>query len=384
MVEKMTLNAEEVHLDPLGEIAFLPDNLFFYKSMDLVENLSKNRLEEWVYNAIVESAPFPIDQLLWGFVTRTNAKGVEQVLWYAGLKERILSVIGAFDEHLHPIPYFALAFLLSTKGAQIFTDGKFASVCVDGQIFNFYKAEEASFTHVHQCLLDAHKLIDENLMQIKLIGTKRNYAGDVKLTLEYHLLDESVKQREVNLSANVIWWADVRDKSLLKSLKRQQQLAEYSQVGFKAACVFFIFLFAFECCLLGAKACLMYKESVKNKLQAKALSIESKDFLVRKIQGTVEQEIRPFELLGIMNNFRPQSIYFLSALVDNLHNVVIEAMAETAVSAEDYRQQLANSGYFESVSIENITTTYQGTKFTLLCDFKERKPTSFLTLENPS
>ncbi|MDR1254961.1 MAG: hypothetical protein LBJ78_02975 [Puniceicoccales bacterium] len=371
-------------VDIVGEIALVPDSLFFYQTDEKPKRLPPKQLNEWVYNKITEVSPLPMDQLLWGFVERETAKGGYILLWYAGLKERILGVAGDLPNGLHAIPYFALGFLLAQEGGQIFTGDKFTSVLVDKKIFGFYKTEEASFTHIQQCLSTANVEIGDQLTRIKIVSSNVGYSGDIKLVAECKSLEGSVKMNDVTLRADVIWSADIRDKALIKSLKMQRQVDKVSQIGIRMACMFLILLFSFEVCLMGAKLCLLYKERTKNFLQPKALSIESKDFLVRKIQNTVEQEIRPFELISILNDFRPKSIYFLSSMVDNLHNVVVEAIAETAIAAETYRQQLDKSGYFESVTIENMTTTYQGTKFSLVCDFKEKNKTSFLALENPS
>jgi hypothetical protein len=372
------------NVDVVGGIALLPDSLFFYQTAEIPKRLPKKQLNEWVYNTIVEIAPLPMDQLLWGFVERETAKNEYTVLWYAGLKERILSVIGDLPDGLHAVPYFALGFLFAQGGGQIFTGEKFASVLVGEKIFGFYKIEEASFTHIQQCLSASKMEVGDQLTRVKIVSSNVGYSGDIKLVAEYKSLDGSVKTRDVVLRTDIIWNADIRDKALIKSLKRQRQVDRISQAGIRTACVFLILLFSFEICLMGTRLCLLCKESTKNRLQPKALSIESKDFLVRKIQDTVEQEIRPFELLSILNDLRPKSIYFLSAMVDNLHNVVVEAIAETAIAAETYRQQLDKSGYFESVTIENMTTTYQGTKFALVCDFKEKNKTSFLALDSPS
>ncbi|MDR0647187.1 MAG: hypothetical protein LBF43_01985 [Puniceicoccales bacterium] len=384
-VEKSENTNDSVHnVDRVGEIALLPDSLFFYQTDERPKRLPPKQLNEWVHSTIAEISPLPMDQLLWGFVERETAKDGYVLLWYAGLKERILGVAGDLPDGLHMVPYFALGFLLAQKGGQIFTGDKFASVLVDKKIFGFYKTEEASFTHIQQCLSASKVEVGDQLTRIKIISSNVGYSGDVKWVAECKSLDGSVKTRDVTLRADVIWNADIRDKALIKSLKMQRQVDKVSQAGIRMAFLFLILLFSFEICLMGAKACLLYKERTKNSLQPKALSIESKDFLVRKIQSTVEQEIRPFELLSILNDFRPKSIYFLSSMVDNLHNVVIEAIAETAIAAETYRQQLDKSGHFESVTIENMTTTYQGTKFSLVCDFKEKNKTSFLALENPS
>jgi hypothetical protein len=123
--------------------------------------------------------------------------------------------------------------------------------------------------------------------------------------------------------------------------------------------------------LFVGKTRLWINGHTKDKLQGKAGAVESKDFLVQKIRHTVEQEIRPFELLDILNHHRPDTVLFSSAIVDNIHNVVVEGVAETASDVEEFRQNLQESHRFESIKVGSITTGNQGAKFNLFCDFKE-------------
>ena len=71
------------------DFVVIPDNFFIFKSFEISEKTSSRKLLEVVMNQIVESSPFPIEQLLWGYVQQNYQKNTW--VWYAGLKEKIQS-----------------------------------------------------------------------------------------------------------------------------------------------------------------------------------------------------------------------------------------------------------------------------------------------------
>lgn len=371
------------NIPAIGILSLLPDNLFFSKKIIVEKSEYTGNISSKIANLISEESPFPIEQLYWGFVSKNINENQLCILWYAGIRERIQSLTGDFPNEFHVLPYFALGFLMSQKDCKSYTDGRNTSILVNGEPFYFQEKENCSIQQVHS-LLEKAGLGNVPIQKIKLLNAVPFHLNGIKVTIQKTDADNTQQTREIVLKANDIWTADIRDKDALKTIKRQNYTHKIVDISMRWAGWAFMVLLAFETCLLGANLLLKFKTKQQRVLHKKAVAIESKDFLSRQIRRTIEQEIRPFELLGILNDSRPNSIYFTSAIIDNLHNVMVEAIAENALDVENYRQELLKTHLFESVSVENITATHQGTKFTLMCDFKEQQPSSFLDLKDPS
>lgn len=371
-------------------LQLLPSELFFFKTLVIPQKTKAKQIREFVSTALESLAPFPVDQLSWGFAQRELPDKTMLVLVYAALKERLQKQCVTLDHFNYVLPNFAVGFLLAQTGITFVKHGNQGMLFKGSSkkrdfVYDFWVNDENFCNHATVLSEAGLEQGEESIFFVELLTSNlRNTTGDVKLKFKQKQLGGQWNELEVLFPSEQLWDADIREKTFIAVSKRQRRLEHYIRTGIRAAFVFFALIVGVEILLAISKGGLWFKEKQRQKLQPRAIDIEGQDFLVRKIQRTVEQEIRPFELLDILNRLRPTSIYFLSSAIDNLHNVLVEAIAETANEVEKYRNALETSGYFESVHVENITATHQGTKFTLQCDFKETKPTTFLALENPS
>ena len=363
------LEAKEQSQSTWHDILFVPDHFFFFKTFESSYRTLNKKVYDEAFRQIVENSPFPIEQLFWGIIPSKN----NMWIWFAGLKERIQAFVGEIKEDKHILPCGALGGLLA----------KFNEICILEIDDNYSVIKQGlpvlsteekvlNSTSGEQGLSTSHFVLES-------IRQRHNLDYQVTLTTK----DSELKSNEVvvNIPAQEIWAADIRDKEQLALLKRQSQLAWISGVGMKWTCFGLAAMIVFQLILGIGQLSLTFKRSTHRHLNSTAKKIENKDFLIRQMQNMVEQEIRPFELLGLLNELRPNNIYFTTALIDNTHNIVVDAVADNAMAVEAYTKALLGCDQFESVKVSNITASSAGTKFKLLCDFKEKQPAYFLNLK---
>ncbi len=359
----------ESTLDIVGNFLFIPDSFFIFKAFDVESGTASKKILDTAFNQIVEQAPLPIEQLMWGIVPIDEEMG--QWLWYAGLKDRIQSFIGDIEDK-HLLPYGALGVLLAKKAeCCMFVAHNHISVIVDKKPMHFLTEEANDFSFVQGLLLEEQKQLP--LRRISLENIKETTTYDYALTLLSQVLDGTEEKQEVDVLESHLWLADIRDKEVLTHLKSQQKWTRISNIGVKLGVMVFTCVLSLQL-ILGLGFSLFHgKERKYKRLQPIARKVENKDLLIGQMQTIMTQELRPFELLGLLNELRPKTIYFSSATIDNIHNIIVEAVAENAKDVDTYARVLKESGRFLEVNIDNINASYQGTKFKLSCDFKEQR-----------
>jgi hypothetical protein len=170
-----------------------------------------------------------------------------------------------------------------------------------------------------------------------------------------------------------LWEADIRDKAFIKKLKNGIRRKGICWKLFLAALLMLFFL-------LGGNILKMFAqwglESSNKKFSTQVplvAELESKDFLIKKFERMLYQARKPLETLTILNDIRPDNIYFSSVNLDsNLHSVVVEGVAENSTAISAYSEALNGNAAIQSHQFTNLHVSSQGTQFTLSCIFKDK------------
>lgn len=361
--------SDEIALDIVGDFLLIPDTFFIFKLFEVEMGIANKKILNVAFQQIIEQAPLPIEQLLWGIVPVKESSG--KWLWYAGLKDRIQSFIGD-EKHKHLLPYGALGVLLSKeKECCAFVARDYVSVIIDKYPTHLLPKGSDDFLSLQDKLSEEQKKFPLRYVYLDSIEGVNSYNYTLNVVSE--VLQRDKEKQKIDLLESYFWLADIRDKEELVRMKSQQTWSRISNVGIKWGGIIFSCLLTLQLFLGIGFSIFHGKERKYRRLQPIAKKVENKDLLIGQMQTIMSQEMRPFELLGLLNKLRPPTIYFTSAAIDNIHNIVVEAVAENAIDVDTYVRALKESDQFLEVNIDNINASYQGTKFKLSCDFKEQK-----------
>ena len=353
-------------------VVLVPDDGFIFKTIEVGKKQDGKKIFDTISNEVTANFPFPIEQLAWGYLPLNAEK--TQWLYFSGLRERIEGFIGETADGMHILPCAAVGvFVAQPDETCVLTCGSLSSTLVNQKPASCLSESEASLSAPK-----FNQAVGTSEHRWMLQSAVLNGDGDCVCTLAEQ---GGSAQKTVVISEKILWQADVRDKALVLKLKKQQKTARRADKGMKWAFAALFVTFICQIALWVGGFVLSQKQRECKRQAEVAKHVEGEEFLAQKMRAIVEQEMRPFELLGLLNSFRPDKIYFTSATIDNLHNATVEAVSESAMLVENYTKVLRNSGYFESVKVANVHASNQGTKFQLTCDFKEQKPSSFKTLE---
>ena len=353
-------------------VVLVPDDGFIFKTIEVGKKQDGKKIFDAISNEVTANFPFPIEQLAWGYLPLNAEK--TQWLYFSGLRERIEGFIGETTDSVHILPCAAIGvFVAQPDETCVLMCGSLASTIVNQKPASCVSESEVSLSAPK-----FNQTVGTSEHRWMLQSAVLNNDGDCVCTLAEQ---GGSAQKTVTVPETVLWQADVRDKTLILKLKKQQKTARRADKGMKWALAALFITFICQTALWVGSFMLGQKQRECKRQAEVAKHVEGEEFLAQKMRAIVEQEMRPFELLGLLNSFRPDKIYFTSATIDNLHNATVEAVSESAMLVENYTKVLRNSGYFESVKVANVHASDQGTKFQLTCDFKEQKPSAFKTLE---
>ncbi len=362
------------------DFILIPDDYFIFKTLDLPRKLSAKKIPNMILGLLSDDSPFPLDQLMWGYLPLNRQK--TQWVYFMGLKERLQNFIGNPPREKHLLPCAALGILLAKEdeictvtcnGMTSVLVQKKPSVCI--QTDNTRLPSPAENPPVEN---PPSSLPKRNLSILQMQEDRHHY----RCCLSEQTGDTPAQTTTVLLPRKLVWQADLRDKDQIQQLKKQEYSAYILQRSTKWGFYGLGIVFCFQFFLWIGQAALYFRNKSIEAKTPVAQKWKSKDRLVRKIQPIWDQEVSFFELLGLINTYRPKGIYFTHATTDQPHHVVVEAIADNQATMDAYVQNLQKSQYFSSVEASEAQPFEQGVKFHLSCNFQKTTDSFFRTISS--
>lgn len=343
-------------------LCLLPGHLFFIESLALPEGVSAEEIPSFAELSLEANAPFPIEQLNWGYRCDLEAR---HLLYFATHQDRLKQAgFTDLEAYTWVLPDFlALENPETRAGSYVF--------------FSEQSRAEIEF--------DAGALVPT------AVSARPLKTGDAPAAKEFELLsaeaDEAQSVRfslraagareaeSLVLDSESLWAADVRPAVFKNSERRARKLSSYLMQGFKYAACFAALLLLVEAVLLTCNLWLNTREArVANQSDAVA-TIQEQQALSVKLERVFENQLRPVAVLEVLNSLRPaKSIHFNETSTEENNQVTIEGEATTVNALNAYIDQLKASGQIELLAPPKTLTRSGKTTFSVELGYLHREP----------
>jgi hypothetical protein len=358
------------------EITLLPADTFFVRWLPLVAGAEAGSQVEI---ALENFSPFPRTQLYYGFVlspARTSA------LVFAAFQKRFSrDETARWPEAPAVLPEF-LALLGEPPTRPLIRVWSHSLLCIaaawDGQetlprAMLSGPAGEANRVEVQAALVQELRS-RTGLSSAEIIV----YAGSCQVRQDRRgqLLQFSLPRQgspeilTTSLPGAVVDAADVRDRDFLaeqRRLRRRDLLLWRGLLG----CL--IGLAAFLTLEAGLVAGRQWLGRTRTLLQLRAepvRQIETAQLLSTRIDELTQKQLRPFEMLAIINPLRPASIQFTRAVTLGMAQLEIEAQTGNAADVSQYETQLRAAAEVTGIATRDLRSRNGVTTFILTITFK--------------
>jgi len=362
------------------QVLALPGHLFFIETIDVPIDLEPAEIPDFIELSLESLAPFPVEQLNWGFLYSTDAP---TILVYATHRDRLKQAgYTELQSYAWVLPDFAtltgacfpdetLVTLQSANNLSLLLFDKGA--CVPRTVL-VASLEDGDFEHaLEELVANASDLTQGTTMLRVRTGAielseqglaifNQESADDSHSAIEYGAWT-TLAPTEAQL-----WQSDVRSADFKVTERNARRLGSLLMRITAWAAIFALVLVGIEMLLLASQAWLSTLDKQIESQRTAVLTIEDKQALMVKLEQVAKNELRPIAILDAANNIRLKQnlgIEYDSAVVEGENHITIEGKATSINALNSYTESLKQSGQFVLITAPESITRAGKTTFTV-------------------
>ena len=368
------------------KVLLVPGEVFYCHSLTLPPEISDSEIDQFAELSLEGLSPFPLDQLLWGFL---RDEKTSLILIYAAYRESINNLgVENLDQYYHVLPSFitingvsfdepSITFLSENNSMSALTFSAHSTVPENVFTLSLENIDnsDASLLKVKNSLLVSLKNEGYKIDNSIYLGTSALVDSDDKLRFKHRLVSGEIES-DLNSTATrlpmdekKLWDADIRASSFKLKASRKRNYSRYvwssTQLAGIAASLFLLLQFIF---MMTDTWTDFRIDKVAERSDEVAL-IEQKNNLLLRIDQIAQNELKPFEMLATMNLKRPSSIYFTQAVSDSFNQIQVDAAASNVEVVNRYMENLRNLPLVSDAKIKKIVSRSGNAPFTVVVTF---------------
>lgn len=346
----------------------LPGHIFFVDRIELPAALESSEIDDFAELSLEGLAPFPIEQLYWGFIY-SESEG--SILLYAAYKERV-KALGhkELESYVWVLPDFA-----TTSGADFPEATTLLLESEDGSSQISLGADGGLPKQVLSCAPNRDipaSAETQKPFRVHLESAEVNEQGlpTFRFVAADRVDEDAIGNwQKLSPSQNELWRADIRDAEFKRSERNTRRLSSSVSRATAYAALFVFLLIILEGILYLGN---FWLDSQGTKIAEQAPEvrrIEDKQSLMNKLDQVAQNELRPIAILNALNKTRPQGIYFTSTVAEGRNRIVVDGIANTISELNSYTEALRTSGNFQLLNDPKTLTRGGKTTFSATLDY---------------
>lgn len=367
-----------------SEPHLLPPQAFFVESV-MLGDVSLEELVGVARLALEDVSPLPLELLSWGvFTLAGSSKGI----LYATTKERLRGLEAKLsDGSLYELPAFLAA--LPEKAFELKTVIAF----IDGQALSLllFEANERIPSKVLSFVLPEEDMNPEDLLHFKesheaswvskgyhnepciyrLKTIEPTDKGGVILTSECLKEDGTLSDcPSISYDDTArLWLADVRDESFKIQEAKNRRLEALLTYIWKGGASVLIFLIILELILSIGSG---WNHLRQNKIDAQEPAVQTAlqhQSLLEGLRDLYSSELKPFEMLDLVNQVRPKELYFNQFSSEDYLHADIKGTGSSVDQVNEYADLVKQIPEVEAVLVTDVQTRQGKVQFNLQITF---------------
>lgn len=382
------------------DVLLLPAEYFFVERVEVPAAVTHGELADYAELSIESIAPFPLEQLRWGFFAAPDG---HSILIYAALHERLKRAgYKDLESYKWVVPDFA-----TLQGARF---SRQTQIVLEGETFetSWLQPEGEGLplevqTYRNDGVLAAStgNSAEANSKTSTPLARDRYRSATSAATLHLRLLPLKLTEKGLPIfhfetigetpveghwspltpSEASLWHADIRPAGF-KGIERKARrtTALITQITGYAG-LFVLFLLLLEGLLSIGQFWLGTRQAKVDAQSTAVRRIEDKQSLMHKLEQVAQNELRPIAILEAANQIRiglgTTGIEYDEVAIEGGNRLTIEGKANTINELNAYTEALRQSGNFERIETKQLTRSGK-TTFTATLDYRRKQPSDLV------
>ncbi|MDA0348604.1 MAG: hypothetical protein O3C43_02630 [Verrucomicrobia bacterium] len=380
------------------EPVLVSGNWFVSRAFSVPEGLKDKELEEFAELSVEEISPFNLEQLNWGYFYGEESS---RLFIYAAFDQKLRKDLVESEQFDYAFPDFVQSFGLKFERATLIflvhettlsgillpandevpqtvvgitLDPEFSPSDLEDARKRVVQRIEIQVNRRHEPTL-ANPIVDFGSVEVSDIIYTRNWEfkeSKAKPSLELVPYGDSFgKGTEVGINeTGKLWAMDVRKADAKEELAKKHGWSLWYWRGTMIVLLLFFILAAGEVGLLAFTKWNEKQLLIALEKEPRASDVMEKSDILAKINQITTNQLLPFEMLTIVNEYRPETIWFTRFIAEGGNAVQVEAAGLPSSDINGFQEALRDVEVISNVTISNNRVANNQASFRMRIEFQ--------------